>query len=198
MRCLLRRAEAEACKWFAMCDNSAATSPLKSGWVAGRNPTPRSQACTAAVVKLSGSAKRRIKKQIQFPATASRSPRVRAQRAAVQVPWDAARGGGSGPQGGRQGCRPVCRQHRDVLSANPRNPSRTRRARPSGALLFGYFLLGTQEKVTRPPTGGRNHAAGGRRLGPSKSPSGRHTQSRVGFIDPMLPKQASVARRPIP
>jgi hypothetical protein len=29
-----------------------------------------------------------------------------------------------------------------------------------GALLFGYFLLGKQEKVTRPPAGGRKPAAG--------------------------------------
>ncbi len=49
----------------------------------------------------------------------------------------------------------------DALSTNPATRPRTYRALPDrrlirGALLFGYFLLGKQEKVTRPPAGGRN------------------------------------------
>ena len=52
-------------------------------------------------------------------------------------------------------CGPVRRQSRDGLSANPVAGSRTwstgtvRKARMWGGLLFGYFLLVTQEKVTR-------------------------------------------------
>src|SRR5579862_8882796 len=48
----------------------------------------------------------------------------------------------------------------------PRNPpahlegQRPGRRVIRGALLFGYFLLGKQEKVTRPPAGGRKPAAG--------------------------------------
>ena len=39
----------------------------------------------------------------------------------------------------------------DVLSAEPRPPAANRRSRrpTRAALLFGYFLLGKQEKVTR-------------------------------------------------
>ncbi len=56
----------------------------------------------------------------------------------------------------RQGRRP-CRKARPPLTdwlgvAQP--------APSGGALLFGYFLLGKQEKVTRPPAGGRKPAAG--------------------------------------
>ena len=57
----------------------------------------------------------------------------------------------------------------------PGRPSRTGRLhRPApsgGALLFGYFLLGKQEKVTRPPAGGRKPAAGepGRHIAKTKS-----------------------------
>jgi len=48
----------------------------------------------------------------------------------------------------------------DVPSANPVAPSRSRRLGAGdrgteGALLFGYFLLGKQEKVTRSPAGER-------------------------------------------
>ena len=49
----------------------------------------------------------------------------------------------------------------------PRNPSahlegrRPGRRVIRGALLFGYFSLGKQRKVTRPPAGGRKPAAGG-------------------------------------
>jgi len=57
----------------------------------------------------------------------------------------------------------------------PRSPpahleGEARKARHPGALLFGYFLLGKQEKVTRPPAGGRKPAAGepGRRISTTK------------------------------
>ena len=48
----------------------------------------------------------------------------------------------------------------DALSKSPAAPHGlagfTGQRRDGGALLFGYFLLGKQEKVTRPPAGGRN------------------------------------------
>ncbi len=56
-------------------------------------------------------------------------------------------------------CGPVRRQSTDGLSANPGAGPRTwstgtvRKARVWGGLLFGYFLLATQEKVTRSPGG---------------------------------------------
>ena len=71
--------------------------------------------------------------------------------------------------------RPVFRQDRNVLSKNPGARPRTWRAQPGrrvirGALSFGYFSLGKQRKVTRPPAGGRKPAAGGpgRRIATSK------------------------------
>jgi len=68
---------------------------------------------------------------------------------------EAAAGGWITPKGRAHGCARVFRQHRDVLSENPGPTSRpggqdARRARRRGGLLFGYFLLATQEKVTRP------------------------------------------------
>jgi len=65
------------------------------------------------------------------------------------------------PEGWPAGCGPVRCRHRDVPSANPVAPSRSRRLGAGdrgteGALLFGYFLLGKQEKVTRSPAGERN------------------------------------------
>ena len=61
--------------------------------------------------------------------------------------------GGSAAQRARAGSARVFRRYMDVPSENPAGVLRTRRsrARSPGALLFGYFLLGTQEKVTRPP-----------------------------------------------
>ena len=58
------------------------------------------------------------------------------------------------PAGARARTRALRCQHRDVLSANlgsalaPAGQD-ARRAPPWGAFLFGYFLLGKQEKVTR-------------------------------------------------
>src|SRR5579859_2023829 len=53
----------------------------------------------------------------------------------------------------------------EALSTNPATRTRTYRAPPDrrlirGALSLGYFSLGKQRKVTRPPAGGRKHAAG--------------------------------------
>ncbi len=53
----------------------------------------------------------------------------------------------------------------DALSTNPATRPRTWRAKPGrrlirGAVSFGYFSLGKQRKVTRPPAGGRKPAAG--------------------------------------
>ena len=53
----------------------------------------------------------------------------------------------------------------DVLSTNPAAHPRTLQAPLGGrvirgALSFGYFSLGKQRKVTRPPAGGRKPAAG--------------------------------------
>ena len=53
----------------------------------------------------------------------------------------------------------------DALSKNPATRPRTWRAQPGrrairGALLFGYFLLGKQEKVTRAAAAARKPAAG--------------------------------------
>ena len=63
--------------------------------------------------------------------------------------------GEAGPKGGGQ----------DALSTNPATRPRTFRASPGrrlirGALSLGYFSLGKQRKVTRPPAGGRKPAAG--------------------------------------
>jgi len=70
------------------------------------------------------------------------------------------------------GMRPVFRQDTDVLSKNPATRTRTflpkgRKARHPRCRFFwhchhlgGYFSLGKQRKVTRPPAGGRKPAAG--------------------------------------
>ncbi len=76
--------------------------------------------------------------------------RMRAYRA----PYAVAKWWRNCPQGGSHGCEPVGCQSKDGLPANPGTASRSRRAgarRPlqRGGLLFGYFLLATQEKVTR-------------------------------------------------
>ena len=61
------------------------------------------------------------------------------------------------PQGARAGCARVRCQYTDVLSANPGACSRSRsgrtpkRPRPRGCLSLGYFSLGKQREVTRPP-----------------------------------------------
>jgi hypothetical protein len=60
------------------------------------------------------------------------------------------------PEGSRAGCARVCRQHRDVLSANPGACSRSRRAgMPVDRVLEGALSLvtffGQAKKVTRPP-----------------------------------------------
>jgi hypothetical protein len=65
------------------------------------------------------------------------------------------------PAGWPTGCRPVFRQHRMCCRKTPestRAPAGqdARRARPRGAFSLGYFSLGKQREVTRPPAGGRN------------------------------------------
>ncbi|PMQ06622.1 hypothetical protein DyAD56_03940 [Dyella sp. AD56] len=81
----------------------------------------------------------------------------------LRAPCAAVRGGREGPQGDRHGCRSLFARAGSPVE-KPGDPSRTGRLhRPApsgGALLFGYFLLGMQEKVTRPPAGGRKPAAG--------------------------------------
>jgi len=68
--------------------------------------------------------------------------------------------GGSGPAGGACTMHALFRTHMDVRPENPGMRSRTCRAGcPEGAtdrgrLLFGYFLLARQEKVTRSSAGG--------------------------------------------
>ena len=48
----------------------------------------------------------------------------------------------------------------DALSKSPAAPhglaGSTGQRRDGGAFSFGYFFLGKQRKVTRPPAGGRN------------------------------------------
>ena len=65
------------------------------------------------------------------------------------------RGGGPKDQcaASRAGSARVSRRYMDVPSRNPAGPTGTRRsrARSPGRLLFGYFLLATQEKVARAP-----------------------------------------------
>ncbi len=75
---------------------------------------------------------------------------------AIWGPYAAAKWWRNCPKGGSHGCEPVGCQSRDGLSANPGTASWSQRAgarRPlyRGGLLFGYFLLATQEKVTRSP-----------------------------------------------
>ena len=70
-------------------------------------------------------------------------PRVGRRRAAEKA-----------PKGSARGIAPIPLQAMDGLSAEPGRPQRTsaqRRRRTRGALLFGYFLVGKQEKVTRSP-----------------------------------------------
>ena|SRR6185312_6238867 len=69
------------------------------------------------------------------------------------------------PAGWPTGGRPVFRQHRTCCRKTPestRAPAGqdARRARPRGAVSLGYFSLGTQREVTRPPAGGRNACPG--------------------------------------
>jgi hypothetical protein len=93
--------------------------------------------------------------------------------------------GGSAAQRARAGGARVFRRYMDVPSENPAGVLRTRRsrARSPGALLFGYFLLGTQEKVTRPPprrTKLREHLAScEKRESPSKTTHGRRNARTV-------------------
>src|SRR5215467_2194196 len=71
-------------------------------------------------------------------------------------------------RGAARGIAPLLPQSRDGLSAKPRPPAAHPALRAGrdaeGVLLFGYFLLHEQEKVTRPP---------GRRT--------KHTRTRVGY-----------------
>ncbi|SFS17037.1 hypothetical protein SAMN05216570_3451 [Dyella sp. OK004] len=67
-------------------------------------------------------------------------------------------------RGRRQGCLRLfdttgtsCRKARPTLTDSE---GEARRARNRGAFSFGYFSLGKQRKVTRPPAGGRKLAAG--------------------------------------
>jgi hypothetical protein len=74
----------------------------------------------------------------------------------------------------------------------PGRPSRTCRAISSasakrGAFLFGYFLLGKQEKVTRPPAGGRKPAAG--------EPGRGHAKTERKSLDPSLTSHSAVQSR---
>src|SRR6516225_12066425 len=66
-------------------------------------------------------------------------------------------------RGNRQGCRFLFARAGCPVE-KPGRPSRTGRPhRPApdgGAVSFGYFSLGKQRKVTRPPAGGRKPAAG--------------------------------------
>ena len=68
----------------------------------------------------------------------------RGARCAPRSPSEAAEGGGSGPQGGAQGCAPVRRQHRMCCRRTPGTRSgpggpQGRKARTSGCPCLGYF-----------------------------------------------------------
>src|SRR5690348_15674886 len=83
-------------------------------------------------------------------------------------PCAAVRAGREGPQGGRNGLRPLAAA--PGMARRQARPARTdfssmdgRKAQHRGGLLFGDFLLATQEKVTRAP--GRR-AEKGRDAGP--------------------------------
>ncbi|PMQ05204.1 hypothetical protein DyAD56_10145 [Dyella sp. AD56] len=83
----------------------------------------------------------------------------------LRAPCAAVRGGRKGPQGNRHGCRFLFARAGSPVE-KPGRPTRTgrlRRPAPSGgAFSLGYFSLGKQRKVTRPPVGGRNaHRVGG-------------------------------------
>ena len=69
-------------------------------------------------------------------------------------PCAAVRAGRSGPKGGRKGLRPLAAAPR--MARRQARPARTdfssmggRKTQRRGGLLFGDFLLATQEKVTR-------------------------------------------------
>ena len=120
------------------------------------------------------------------------------------------RRGGTGPkspQGRGQGGPRVRRQHRRCCrrtSAPAHGPAgqEARRARLWGALLFGYFLLGTQEKVTRSRERAENRQ--GCRL-PTKRQPAQHqagsairaasaAHSHVNRSDPLARRQAEQGR----
>jgi hypothetical protein len=114
-----------------------------------------------------------------FPAICFRRPRA-GQLCALALrlcfPYDAAGGWWISPQGGRQDAGQFF-VGTGVPSKNPAARTRTRRARHRGALLFGYFLLGKQEKVTRAPTASESFCSEPQGelqpLTPALSPEGR-------------------------
>jgi len=84
---------------------------------------------------------------------------------ALRGPRMTRRVGGGKPAGWPAGMRASFSPGQDALSKNPGAHPRTWRAKPGrrvirGALLFGYFLLGKQEKVTRAAAAARKPAAG--------------------------------------
>jgi hypothetical protein len=99
---------------------------------------------------------------------------------ALGAPWTRRRDGGSARRGaGRTPARFSSAQ--EVLSKNPAIPPRTLQAKPAKrvlgvALLFGYFLLGTQEKVTRPSADGRNARRVGEQPGNNAQPETDNTK----------------------
>jgi hypothetical protein len=118
-----------------------------------------------------------------YPATAcSRSPSARRTRASSWGPFAAVRRG-------RQARRGIDTDvdafspGQDALSKSPA-PSHAlvgqdaRRARYRGGLLFGYFLLAKQEKVTRTPAGVRNT--------PQATTSRKTTNERKARLSPTL------------
>jgi hypothetical protein len=111
-------------------------------------------------------------------------------------------GGGTeeSPQGGWHGCQPVFRQYMDVLSKNPVIPPRTLWAKPTKrvlgvALLFGYFLLGKQEKVTRPSADGRNARRVGEQPG-HNTPTAKSLDSSFRWSDGLRRPEARVTTHP--
>jgi len=85
---------------------------------------------------------------------------------ALRGPRMTRRVGGGKPAGWPAGMRASFSPGQDALSKNPGTHPRTWRAAgpqgasSGGALLFGYFLLGKQEKVTRAAAAARKPAAG--------------------------------------
>ena len=95
-------------------------------------------------------------------------------RVALWGPSGAAGGRRNSPKGGPQdvGQSVVgARMRRRQTPQAARGPvgQEARKARKRGVFLFGYFLLDEQEKVTRPPGGGRNKSHGRHRQAPPQA-----------------------------
>ena len=146
-----------------------------SGCACGRRGSPTAHPCTCgelsrilrAILRTDPSPARRVRgapisAHPARPCGKSKLFRLASSEATMAVieadwgPCASGRAGREGPQGGRNGLRPLAAA--PGMARRQARPARSdfsstdgRKTQHRGGLLFGNFLLATQEKVTRPP-----------------------------------------------